>query len=1090
MMQKLLVSILVYWMCLPVYGQYISRSEPIPYNCPVVCASGTLTLKIPQIQNLPAGSQIQALLSNSSGSFASGTQVLPVASYSTNTGTSWTNGIYTYSANINDLYIQVIIPIGTPVGSNYTIKIQASTGYVSADLFQCSSSNTITVTPYVTPLNLVNQSDQGIGNWIGHVYTWTPTTGVILNTPALVSAQTFFASLNYQGHVLYSPLPLNLTFSSTGGVPGTLNNGTSIDCGNSFTTNYSMRLKRQENFSPGYYQFTIQGDDGIRFSLDGGATWILDAFLEQTFASSFRTTNTNYPNGICLSGPTDLVIEYFQRPADAQLTFTSTLLSAINFTQPTAQSICENGNASFSLGSPNASLNYQWQVSTDGGTTFSNLVNGGVYSGVNTSTLTLTNVPISMSGYYYQCVVTTTCQGNIVSGQASLSVSSSPTINTQPTDQSWCTGQNIVFTAGTTGSGAIHQWQVSTDGGATFSNISNNAVYSGATTSILTITGATAAYVGYQYQLVINGCSTVITSNSAEILSGGSITINQQPQPMTVCQGDPATMSVIVSGGSSYQWQVDGGSGFNNVNDNNGYSGSQTATLSLIGAATSVNGLVYQCIISSGCSGSVTSASAVLTVNPNTGITQQAQNQTICSGQNATFTITAGGSGLSYQWQISTDGGTTFANISNTAPFAGVTTPSLSLTAPADTYTGAVFHCVVNGTCGSSQTSNNRTLTITSLPVIQIQPTNQNGCEGNSVTFTGSFSGNPNLTWQMSTDNGLSFVNVVDGGNYSGSTTENLTISSISISLNQVIFQLSANGCGTTVLSSTALLEVFPLPTVQLTSAPPPVCPGENVSISVSSTNAVSLQWQMNTNGTWTNVVDGSTYAGTTTETLNINNIPASLQQALFRCMVIGACLPDVYSEEVLLYLNGIPVITSQPTSQVACSGGTVSFPLGVQGDGISFEWQLKQEDGTYSALTNNELYSGVNSSNLVVAGANEVDGITIRCQLSGCGDELLTDTFHVTIYQNDPVYIPNAFSPDGDPNNQRFMVYTEGEPRLDASIFDRWGELVYHWTSIEDGWDGTYLGKEAQEGVYVYRIVINTSCERRTQQGSITVFR
>ncbi len=1090
MLKRFIVPVCILLMCFPAWGQYISRSEPVPYNCPVVCVSGTLTLKIPQIQNLPAGSQIQALLSNASGSFASGTQVLPVASYSTNTGTSWINGTYTFSSNINDLYIRVIIPIGTTTGSNYTIKIQASTGYVSNDLFQCSGSNTITISPYVAPLPQVNQSDFGNGAWIGHVYTWTPTTSVILNTPALVNAQTFFDPINYQGHVLYTPLALNLLFSSTGGVPGILNNGTSIDCGNSFNTDFSLRLKRQENFSPGYYQFSIQGDDGIRLSIDGGATWILDAFLEQTYSSSFRTTLSNYPNGICLSGPTDLVIEYFQRPADAHLNFTSTLQTAINFTQPTAQSICENGNTSFTLGPPNASLTYQWQVSTDAGTTFSDLVNGGVYSGVNSSTLTLSNVPISMSGNYYQCVITTACQGNIVSGQASLSVSSSPTISTQPTDQSWCAGQNIVFTSGASGSGASYQWQVSTNGGATFSNINNNAVYSGATTSSLTLTNATASYVGYQYQLVINGCSTVITSNAAEILSGGSITINQQPQPMTVCQGDPATMSVSVSGGSSYQWQVDGGSGFNNVNDNNGYSGSQTAILSLIGAATSVNGLVYQCIISSACSGSVLSSSAVLTVNPNTGITQQAQNQSICSGQNATFTITAGGTGLSYQWQISTDGGTTFSNLSNAAPFAGVNTTNLSLTAPADTYTGAIFHCVVSGTCGSAQTSISRTLTITSLPVIQTQPTNQNGCEGSSVTFSGIFSGNPSLTWQMSTDNGISFVNVVDGGIYSGSNTENLTINSITNSLNQTIFQLSANGCGTTVLSSTATLDVLPLPTIQLISAPPPVCPGEDVSITVSSTNAVSLQWQVNTNGTWTNVVDGSTYGGTTTETLIINNIPASLQQALFRCMVIGACLPDVYSEEVLLYLNGIPIISSQPTSQVACSGGTVSFPLVVAGDGISYEWQIKQDDGTYSALTNNELFSGVNTSNLVVAGANEVDGITIRCQLSGCGDEILTDTFHVTIYQNDPVYIPNAFSPDGDPNNQRFMVYTEGEPRLDASIFDRWGELMYHWTSKEDGWDGTFLGKEAQEGVYVYRIVINTACERRTQQGSITVFR
>ena len=324
MLRKLLLYVLLLFAAFDLNAQYISMSEPVPYSCPVICASGTITLKVNQIENLPAGSQIEALLSNAAGSFATGTQVLPFSEFSTNNGTTWQLGPYVFSANINNLYARIVIPIATPPGSNYTIKIQASTGYVSNDLFQCSGTNFITITPYVAPIAPISPNAQGSGNWNGHVYQWTPTTGNTLNTPGIVAAQDFFNNSNYQGHVVINPLSFDINLSANGGVPGTWNDGTSIGCGSSLTENFSIRLLRQENFAPGYYTFTIQGDDGIRFSIDGGATWILNSFIEQQYSTSFKTTATSNPNGICLSGPTDLVIEYFQRPLEARMTFTAT----------------------------------------------------------------------------------------------------------------------------------------------------------------------------------------------------------------------------------------------------------------------------------------------------------------------------------------------------------------------------------------------------------------------------------------------------------------------------------------------------------------------------------------------------------------------------------------------------------------------------------------------------------------------------------------------------------------------------------------------------------------------------------------------
>ena len=1073
-----------------VYAQYISRSEPVPYTCPSVCASGSITLKIPQIQALPASSQIQVLLSNSAGSFASGTQVLPVAQFSTNSGTSWQNGPYVYVGNINDLFIRVIIPAGTTPGNNYTIKIQASTGYVSNDLFQCGGTNFITVTPLSTPLATVGQNTFGNGNWIGHAYTWTPSTGAILNTLALVASQDFFNSTNYQGHVIHNILPFDINFGTSGGVPGTWNNGTSIGCGTSLVENFSIRMMRTENFAPGYYQFTIQGDDGIRFSVDGGITWILDSFIEQPYATSLKTTATANPSGICLSGFTNLIIEYFQRPLDARMTFTSTLISSVAATQPQDLNLCANQNGNMNVGAAVAGNTYQWQVSTNGGTSYTNVSASGIYSGVTSATLTFTGITTSLDGNLYQCLISGTCGQNVPSNSATLNVGSIPQITTQPIDQAYCNGQTIGFSIEASNSDVTYQWQLSTDGGVTFNNIPAASPYSFTTSPNLTIIGPPASFVGYIYQCVLSGCGTQVTSNQAEIIAGAIITITQQPIPVTVCQGQATSLTITASGGTNYQWQVDSGSGFNNVNNGNGYSDAQTGTLNLIGAATSLNGLVYRCIISGGCGGNITSATALVTVNPNNAVTNQPTNQVICEGQNASFTFNANGLSLTYQWAVSTDGGTNFSALSNSAPYSGVATGTLNINNPGSTFNGYQYQCTINGICGTAQTTNSVTLTISASPAVNLNPIDMAACEGETISFSADISGSPIYQWQISIDGGTSFSNLVNGNGYSGVNTASITINPLALGMNNAQYQLTGIACNTTVATNPALLNVTALPSVSITQLPPPICPGENVSITANVVNANSLQWQVNSGNGWVDVVNSSTYSGTTNPQLIIQNVPASLHNVLYRLEVDGGCGSPVYSSEVLLFINGNPVIVSSPDNQVLCSGGSLVLPVIAIGDGISYQWQQYNDAGDYENLSDNSFLSGTQSANLLVQTSSELNGLVIRCVLTGCGLDVPTDTLQLIIYQNDPVFIPNAFTPDTDAINDRFKLFTLGEPKIDAMIYNRWGELIYRWTMVEDGWDGTYLGRDVQEGIYVYRIKVTTACEQNTNTGTFQLIR
>jgi gliding motility-associated-like protein len=66
-------------------------------------------------------------------------------------------------------------------------------------------------------------------------------------------------------------------------------------------------------------------------------------------------------------------------------------------------------------------------------------------------------------------------------------------------------------------------------------------------------------------------------------------------------------------------------------------------------------------------------------------------------------------------------------------------------------------------------------------------------------------------------------------------------------------------------------------------------------------------------------------------------------------------------------------------------------------------------------------------------------------------------------------IYIPNAFTPNGDGVNDIFMVNASNVKEFNFSIYDRWGELIYKTTSTATGWDGIYKGKKLPPAAYIY---------------------
>jgi gliding motility-associated-like protein len=89
-------------------------------------------------------------------------------------------------------------------------------------------------------------------------------------------------------------------------------------------------------------------------------------------------------------------------------------------------------------------------------------------------------------------------------------------------------------------------------------------------------------------------------------------------------------------------------------------------------------------------------------------------------------------------------------------------------------------------------------------------------------------------------------------------------------------------------------------------------------------------------------------------------------------------------------------------------------------------------------------------------------------------------------------IYIPNAFTPgEEDDLNKVFKAYGQNVQTLKESIFNRWGELIYTWDGIDNGWDGYFKGELVKHDVYVYIINTQSECdERHTFHGTVTVVR
>ncbi len=414
----------------------------------------------------------------------------------------------------------------------------------------------------------------------------------------------------------------------------------------------------------------------------------------------------------------------------------------------------------------------------------------------------------------------------------------SSTYATQPVNDTLCTSGVAVFSVSVFNAVTL-QWQENKGQG--WSNLSNNAIYSGATSASLTVTAADIGFNNFQYRCVATNSCGDVYSQPVQLL----VTTPAAPQltitstATTFCAGSPVTFTATpVNGGTApvFQWKKNG---INTGTNSSSYTDSNF-----------VNGDVISCVLTSNASclstAVATSNAIAVTVNPLLvpAVSIQASATSICYGAAVTFTATSlyAGTAPAYQW---------LKNGTNVGSGTAVYTDNTF-------NNGDIISCVLtsNEVCKTNSTANSNSIAIAVTPLVTptvlIQASATAICAGTNVQFAATITNGgttPVFQWKK---------NGVNTGTNSAIYNDSLLQPNDVISCSLLS---NANCLATsTAASNTVTITVFAKPVVNLDKSVT-ICNGGSKKLDAGS--FADYLWQDGSTGRSITVNQLGTYSVT-----------------------------------------------------------------------------------------------------------------------------------------------------------------------------------------------------------------------------------
>jgi gliding motility-associated-like protein len=177
-----------------------------------------------------------------------------------------------------------------------------------------------------------------------------------------------------------------------------------------------------------------------------------------------------------------------------------------------------------------------------------------------------------------------------------------------------------------------------------------------------------------------------------------------------------------------------------------------------------------------------------------------------------------------------------------------------------------------------------------------------------------------------------------------------------------------------------------------------------------------------------------------------------------------------------IVTVNSLPITTVSKSNDIDCSNASAT--LSASG-GVSYSWTPLQ--GTVGANTANPTVNPPTTTTYIVKVTNS----------NGCSKYDSIKVIAVFNPLSGGYNMPDAFTPNGDGKNDCFGIkYWGAIEKIDFSIYNRWGERVFHSSDPSACWDGNFKGIPQASGTFVYQVIAKTACGEVYKKGTIILMR